>query len=199
MRQGVRLTIVGLLASAGSVANETEGMAVKDDALEAIQTTLLSDFGWRKQDIELSAEPDLDRAGCHFLRATNKARPGAAVARFAVLPDVGVLSTSTDGASASTILRACGDQAPGVWWAHIITRFDGQVPGVVVDPKTTPSAIRKIRAAGRAYSPPELNRNGAAASVSFFTLDHERGVVYQVDAELTDDELVTRQQPVEPD
>ncbi len=175
-------------------------MTAKDDALEAIRTTLASEYGWQRRDVELSAEPDLDRAGCHFLRASNKARPGSAVARFAVLPEGLVVSASNDGSSASDILRACGDGAPGAWWAQIITRFDGQVPGVVVDPKTTPSAIRRIREAGLAYAPPELDVRGSVASVSFYTLDHERGVVYRVDADLADGhDLVTRHRAVKPD
>src|SRR5690606_22679726 len=103
---------------------------------------------------------------CRFLRATQRTRPGSHAAQFALLPgDRLVDSFAADGASADAILRACGASAPAEWWAQVVTRFGG-VGGVLVDPETSPSALRKIREAGHEYAPPALD--DARRTITFF-------------------------------
>ncbi|MCK6550550.1 hypothetical protein L6R52_32230, partial [Myxococcota bacterium] len=87
-------------------------------------------------------------------------------------------------AGAATVLRTCGRGAPAEWWAQVVTRLSGRVRGVVVDPVNAPSAIRKLRAAGREWAPPALKVGPGSTTLTFFTIEYERGVPYEVVAKL---------------
>ncbi len=166
--------------------NAAEGTALKD--IDGIQqkakARMVEALGGSTSDIELSALPDLELNGCHFLRATHRARPGTQPGKFAVLPDQRVVdSFAKDGASAEVILRACGAQAPATWWASIVTSFGG-VGGVLVDGEHAPSAIRKIRQAGEEFAPPALVATGADRTITFYVMNYEEELPYKVQARL---------------
>lgn len=163
-------------------------MTDNDAVQQKAKARMVEALGGTPADIELSALPALDFEGCHFLRATHRARLGSQPGQFAVLPDQRVVdSYAKDGASAEAILRACGAKAPAGWWASIVTAFGG-VGGVLVDPENAPSAIRKIRQAGEAYAPPALGADGEDRTLTFYVIHYEENLTYKVQARLRKDE-----------
>ena len=159
-------------------------MDLSKEMQQAAKARVAEALGGSTADVELSAEPELDFGGCHFLRATHRARPGSHSGHFAILPDDRVVDSFAEhSASADAILRACGAQASAEWWAQVVTRFGG-IGGVLVDPKNAPSAVRKIQQAGEAYAPPALDANRRA--ITFFVIHYEENHPYKVRAQLDD-------------
>jgi hypothetical protein len=147
----------------------------------SIKNAAAKDHGWNAGDVQVGTVERLNRNGCSFFRATNSAQMGRQPAEYAVLPDGKVVGS----AGAARVLKECGKDAPAEWWAQVITRFSGKVSGIVVDPKNAPSALRKIREAGGEYSPPKLVTERGSTSVTFYTIQYEEGLPYEVKAALT--------------
>lgn len=159
-------------------------MDVSKDVQQAARERVAQALGGSASDVELSAVPELDFGGCHFLRATHRKRHGSTPGQFAVLPDRSVVdSFAADGASAEAILRHCGESATPEWWAEVVTRFGG-IGGVLVDPKNAPSAIRRIGEAGESYAAPAFD--AARRAVTFFVIHYEENKPYKVEARLAD-------------
>ena len=153
--------------------------------VSAIESAVTTDYGWNPGDVQVDAVSRLDRNGCMFYRASNTARLDSQPAEYVVLPDGQLVGAG--GTSAATVLQACGKNAPAEWWAQVITRFSGKVRGVVADPETTPSALRKIREAGGEYAPPTLTTDAGSTKITFYTMHYELSTPYEVKAVLSGD------------
>lgn len=153
----------------------------------AVKKAAVKDYGWDAGDVQVSAVNKLDRDHCSFFRATNTAQKDRAPAEYVVLPNGEVAGSK----KAAAVLKACGRGAPAEWWAQVVTRLSGEVRGVVVDPQHAPSALRKIRAAGGEWSPPELRSTTSSTTVSFYTIQYEEGVPYAVSAALSNKGALT--------
>lgn len=158
------------------------------DQVRAVKTAAATEREWDPSDITVGSVSDLDRGGCAFYRASNEAQLDSQPTHYAVLPDGQVVgSVATDPSALAAVLRACGHDAPAEWWAQVITRFSGEVGGVVVDPETAPSAVRKIREAGAEYAPPTLVTDSGSTTVTFYVMHYEEGTPYRVTAVLSGD------------
>jgi len=153
--------------------------------VSAIESAVTTDHGWNPGDVQIGSVSRLDRNGCMFYRATNTARLDSQPAEYVALPDGQVVGAGET--SAATVLQACGKDAPAEWWAQVITRFSDKVRGVVADPETTPSALRKIREAGGEYTPPTLSTDAGSTKITFYTMHYEESAPYEVKAVLSSD------------
>lgn len=138
--------------------------------------TAVKEHGWKPGDVRIGAVEKLERNGCSFYRATNTAQVGRPPSEYALLPNGEIVGAN----GAEKVLRACGKDAPAEWWAQVVTRLSGKVRGLVVAPRSAPTAVRKMRAAGKEWTPPKMVAAAGTTSLVFYTMHYEEGVPYEV-------------------
>jgi hypothetical protein len=80
------------------------------------------------------------------------------------------------------ILDSCAADAPAEWWAEIVTRFHRDLGAgiVLVDESTRPDVSRRLKQAGKPFTPPTLDPGRKV--LRYLLLDPETNVVYRVEA-----------------
>jgi len=141
------------------------------------------ELGWKVNEVRVDEVDRLRRASCSFYTAGHKVRPLSFQVNYAVLNGDKVVGSSNENAT-TTILDSCGlDAAPG-WWAEVVTRFHPElVPGLVLqDASTDRAATRKIEAVKKEFKAPAFGNENGSKTISYYLLDPEANIIYQVQA-----------------
>jgi hypothetical protein len=185
----MKFILFGWIALCGILTLEADTM---DAIHEKIANAVQKEHDWKKDQIRIDAEQDLNHGSCSFYAVRHTVRPLSYVLNYAVLSGETVLSDS-DEQAASKILSACGSDASAVWWAEVLTRFHDEVGAGIVLQNTTQNvgAIDQIKAAKREFTPPKFSEDSTGKSVTFYLLEPEEFIVYFVKATRQKDNMIT--------
>jgi hypothetical protein len=142
-----------------------------------------AEHGWKPEEVHVDEAQTLRRETCSFYEVRHTVLPLSYLANYALLPDGRVVGPAGKGAAAR-ILDGCGNGAPAGWWAEVVTRFHESLGegAVLHDEAQDAEVIRKMREAGKSFSPPSLRSEGGTKKLSFYLMEYEAYILFQVTA-----------------
>jgi hypothetical protein len=157
---------------------------VETNVQQKIAEAAHTEYGWNANEVRVDEVERLRRRACSFYTVAHTVRPLSYQANYGLLAGKEVIGNG-DGKVVAKILDSCAADAPAEWWAEIVTRFHRDLGAgiVLVDESTRPDVFRRLKEAGKPFTPPTLDP--ARKVLRYLLLDPETNVVYRVEAKRT--------------
>lgn len=182
MKQNLLPLVLGcLLAARGAEGNPMNTATIHAQ----LEQAAASERHWKPDEVEIHELPEIQLPACAFFVVSHKVLPMAFPANYAVLGE-GQLVSDTDPEAAAKIFAACDSRSPSSAgaWAEVLARFHPDVaPGTVLYEKDrAPTAVKRLEAAGKSFTPPSLSPGQDGFTVQFFLMNYETSVLSNVEA-----------------